>query len=183
MVASAVETLTWESVQRERLLSEPALAAHAAALDSREIPAAVERSLLGEAYMLARGSSDLSSTAAGLQCLRDVQGLSAGRYEEMRLPLEALSRTSTGDTSIPGTLRVMASMEIRFSMLRAAAAVEEYRTRRGVYPETLGALDVAVPLDPSNGRSFAYRREGDGYVLDVTGDIPLKQRLVWRTSR
>jgi len=68
--------------------------------------------------------------------------------------------------------------EADFEVLRAAAALAEYRLRGlggagGPYPESLDALvpDVVavVPTDPFAGAPLRYERRGDGYLLYSVG--------------
>lgn len=68
--------------------------------------------------------------------------------------------------------------EADFEVLRAAAALAEYRLRGlggagGPYPERLDALvpDVVavVPTDPFAGAPLRYERRGDGYLLYSVG--------------
>lgn len=61
----------------------------------------------------------------------------------------------------------------RLELLRLQLALQEYRLRRGRYPESLAALTpeflAALPTDPFTGDPYRYRRRGGGYLLYSVG--------------
>jgi len=68
------------------------------------------------------------------------------------------------------TLPVYRSQQAaRAEILRAAAAVIEFKTRTGKMPEDLREAISPVPTDPFSGDSLVYRREGEGFVVYSVG--------------
>jgi len=84
-------------------------------------------------------------------------------------------------TAFPGVLRERASSEARVALFQTALELERYRAREGGYPAAFDALGVPPPRDPFTGQPFIYRREGGGFVLEIAGEVPKKDRLVWRS--
>ncbi len=91
----------------------------------------------------------------------------------------SLSKTQVN--AFPGVLRERASSEARVALLQTALELERYRAREGGYPAAFDALGVPPPRDPFTGQPFIYRREGGGFVLEIAGEVPKKERLVWRS--
>ena len=56
------------------------------------------------------------------------------------------------------------------SMFSVALALNDYHYAHHAYPDALGALGAALPLDPFSGKPFCYRRAGAGYVLYSVGE-------------
>lgn len=129
--------------------------------------------------------------AAYVDGVSESAGLFERPYGEVQPDLEALVRKYGEEApwyasllkmdSMPGTMRAVAASEARLSLVKVASELERYRAREGTYPTTLDALRVASLRDPFTGQPFAYRREGVGFVLEIAGQVPNSQGLVWRS--
>ena len=62
---------------------------------------------------------------------------------------------------------------INLAVVQLSAALAVYRAENGSYPEKLDALVPAVlpalPVDLFHGKSYIYRRDGEGYLLYSVG--------------
>ncbi len=55
------------------------------------------------------------------------------------------------------------------AVTQLGAELIAYKANHGSYPDTLGKIVSPEPVDPTNGKPFGYRREGDGFVVFSTG--------------
>lgn len=75
-------------------------------------------------------------------------------------------------------------MQRRIEALRAVEALRMYAASHdGTLPETLDAVEaVPVPADPSTGRPFTYRRDGDAAVLSSPPVSDAQPGLAYRIT-
>lgn len=63
---------------------------------------------------------------------------------------------------------------VNIGLCRVVLALKAYKYERGAYPDTLErlqqTLDWQLPEDPFSGQDFAYRRQGEGFVLYSVGE-------------
>jgi hypothetical protein len=159
-------------------------------LASPEDPARTSEEELRRQVEAPRALQDL---AAYVEAISDFSRLAGRPYCEIRSDLDALVRqhgefapwyaTLSQDIvpSMPGLTRAIAQSEARMSMAKLSLELERYRERNGGYPASLDALQNPRLQDPFTGQPFAYRKEGEGFVLHTPGDPNGKSALTWRS--
>lgn len=139
------------------------LGGHATAPPTRETVAAVARyaemmeefsRLLRVPYVQASPRLSELSRSLPLTLPHEVQGLA--------LNFAAVSLRCADHEALLGTTQV-------------AAAVQLFRARRGAYPASLAHLGPELPRDPFTGQSYAYRLEGNGFVVWSVGRDKIDQ--------
>ncbi len=65
---------------------------------------------------------------------------------------------------------LQAASQAHFEVTRAAAAILSWRARHGALPMALQEAISVPPVDPFDGNSIRYRREGSGFVVFSVGN-------------
>jgi hypothetical protein len=82
-----------------------------------------------------------------------------------------LSKFFIGD--VEAVFMKVAQIEAIMLANRAGLACRLYKNRMGRYPESLEALVpdflAGIPIDPFTGKSFVYRRKGEGFIVYSLG--------------
>ncbi len=131
---------------------------------------ALSASKPGESLRQVNDAYDRMSSALGQPYPQGRDGLS-------QIEQELSTRTGVGADPLVGVLTPALS---RASFLytrgetnrRATTLVSElkaYKQQFGSYPDSLATLGTSSIVDPFTGQSFAYRREGDSFVLYSLG--------------
>ena len=90
---------------------------------------------------------------------KDIQNVS-----KLRPLVRAFALTPSGAMQHEG------STQARLSSAEIALRLLVYREDNGEFPETLEELNEDIPLDPFTGKSFLYRRGGEGFVIYSVGE-------------
>lgn len=92
----------------------------------------------------------------------------ASQDQQQNLLLEALSPEAAG--AFEAELQSLSRLRASYLFV----ALEAWRVRHGLYPDSLSELVPAVipalPLDPWSEKAFGYRRQGADYVLYISLD-------------
>lgn len=95
------------------------------------------------------------------------------REEILNSEIQSIPKIFLGTRRLlPAIIRVMHIItegEARLSSAEIALRLIVYKDKNSEFPETLDELDEEIPLDPFTGKSFFYRRGGEGFVVYSVG--------------
>ena len=115
-----------------------------------------------------------------------LSSFSTSRKERANLFLNQIF--NLGQNSIASNEAIFAQVETRNLLTEIVIALQEFKKRDGVYPETLSGLMPdfleTVPSDPFSDKPMIYRRQDDTFVLYSIGrnevdDDGVRDQKVW----